>query len=233
MQQLYNVVDKPAVPVSLPPELTAPDGALRELPPNPTSHHLVAAIVEAFSLTKRYIDDLLSAMNPLWPYLTYNTQSLGDVRGIYPDTLNFKNATPDRIGMQPLPFLDIHVTPTREPSGRIRLHSLLYDKRREPAFAALGLKRFTHASSVLSKGCKLNIITSRYHVMRTIISLASNFCLETARMMYDFEQRGYNMRHMWSKLCFLLSTYPCYKPARWQRLLRRVRQDYDARRFLR
>jgi hypothetical protein len=45
MQQLYNFVDKPAVPVSLPPELTAPDGALRELPPNPTSHHLVAAIV--------------------------------------------------------------------------------------------------------------------------------------------------------------------------------------------
>jgi hypothetical protein len=52
-------------------------------------------------------------------------------------------------------------------------------------------------------------------------------------MMYDFEQRGYNMRHMWSKLRYLLSTYPCYKPARWQCLLRRVRQDYDARRFLR
>jgi hypothetical protein len=40
-----------------------------------------------------------------------------------PDTLNLKNATPDRRGLDPLPFLDILVTPVREPAGRIALQA--------------------------------------------------------------------------------------------------------------
>jgi hypothetical protein len=55
-----------------------------------------------------------------------------------PDTLNLKIATPDRRGgLDPLAFLDILVTLVREPTGRIALQTLLYDKRREPAFASL------------------------------------------------------------------------------------------------
>jgi hypothetical protein len=48
-----------------------------------------------------------------------------------------------------------------------RMEVRLYDKRLDAKFMRLAIARFPHATSAISTGCKLNIITSRYvHLSR-------------------------------------------------------------------
>jgi hypothetical protein len=162
----------------VPDPLLQPGAPLARMPARPTLRQLLPLVVDAFAFSKRYVDDLKSLMNPVFQLLTYTTQTLGPITGIYPPTLNLKRATASRSGLQPLPFLDLHITPIRRLNGSIFLEVRLYDKRQEPAFARLGIQRFPHAPTALAAACKLNIITSRYHVFRRVITSRSNFCLE-------------------------------------------------------
>ncbi len=79
----------------------------------------------------------------------------------------------------------------------------------------LAIARFPHATSAISTGCKLNIITSRYVHLSRVITVVANFQQEMARVMYDFSRRGYNMVHLWRKLRHVLRCRPVYHPTPW------------------
>ena len=232
LQRLYKLAsaDDLSQPLAtpLPAALTQHGGPLARLATPTTTFAFLAAVADAFAYTKRYVDDLASLMNALWPHLSYINQQVGPVYGVYPSTLNLKLATPDRQGMQPLPFLDLHITPSRRADGTIFLDICLYDKRREPNFAKLGIVRFPHATSALSTACKLNIITSRYHFFRTVLTRRDNFCAEVATVILDFHKRQYNLARLWHKLAHLLRRYPAFPPSNWRSLFDSIRSSYEA-----
>jgi hypothetical protein len=91
----------------------------------------------------------------------------------------------------------------------------LYDKRLDDKFRHLCIARFPHATSAISTGCKINIITSRFVHLSRVISVVDNFQQEMARVMFDFARRGYSMQPLWNKLRHLLRKRLVYRPMFW------------------
>lgn len=68
--------------------LRRPDGSMPL-----TTRDVVRAVLYNFAFTKRFVDDLKAVLNPLFPHLTYTSQSIGAViHGIYDPRLNLKES---------------------------------------------------------------------------------------------------------------------------------------------
>jgi hypothetical protein len=69
-----------------------------------TTRDVLRVVLGCFAFTKRFVDDLFTAGNPLFTHLTYNSQSIGPIPGIYPPALSLKPSAQVSAG-SPVPFL--------------------------------------------------------------------------------------------------------------------------------
>ena len=131
-----------------------------------TTRDVIRVVLGAFAFTKRFVDDLQATGNLLFNHLTYTTQSLGPITGIYPAALTLKPSAVVSAAGASIPFLDLLLRLVQT-GGTWHMEVRLYDKRLDAKFMRLAIARFPHATSAISTGCKLNIITSRYvHLSR-------------------------------------------------------------------
>jgi hypothetical protein len=100
-------------------------------------------------------------------------------------------------------------------------------KRLDEKFLRMCIARFPHATSAISTGCKLNIITLPYVHLSRVITVIDNFQQEMARVMYDFQRRGYNMQPLWRKLRHVLRSRPVYRPVPWYEHHRAIHRFYN------
>ena len=117
-------------------------------------------MLSAFTFTKRFVDDLLAVDNPLLPCLTYCSQRLGPISGVYDSGLQLEPSVPVRPGLHSVPYLDLEFLPSATATGALKLDIRRYDKRQSDKFRHLNISRFPHATSSLSNA-KINIVTSR------------------------------------------------------------------------
>jgi hypothetical protein len=54
---------------------------------------VVGVVISCFAVTRRFVDDLFSVLNPLLSHLLYASQQLGPIRGIYDLELNLAPAS--------------------------------------------------------------------------------------------------------------------------------------------
>lgn len=157
-------------------------------------HQTARHILQAFVLTGRYIDDLLSINNPYLRLLLYTSQHpfFPEIHGIYPSSLS---ATCTSAG-ESAPYMDIFITPAPNQHSQHRLTTTLYDKREHPPLSALFIIKFPHISSSISDTAKYNIITSQFHRYRRIILWRKDFIYRLAKLMADLAGKGYNMDRM-------------------------------------
>lgn len=191
-----------------------------------TTRQVVAAVLGAFAFTKRFVDDLLAVDNPLLPYLTYCSQRLGPITGIYDSGLQLEPSVPVRPGLHPVPYLDLEFLPSATSTGALKLNIRLYDKRQSDKFRHLNISRFPHATSSLSTAAKVNIVTSRYVHFCRVITVREDFCWQLARVMFDFAGRGYKMPKLWAKLQHCLRRRHAPWRCPWWALLQHIRADY-------
>lgn len=165
-----------------------------------TGGDIARALLAEFRLTKQFLDDLLSINNRILDKMLYTSQTYLGFPGIYPDALNLTTAGE---GQTQVPYMDILFV--REEHGdKVNLVTLLYDKRRRPDLAALGLIKFPSISSALSRQCKGNILTSQFHRYVGIITDRHNLLYELAQRMMELHLKGYDMNTAISKLAKLV-----------------------------
>ena len=117
-------------------------------------HALVVQIARASLFTARYIDDLLSIINPFLHHLMYADQYYHHPRicGIYPRTLCVTTAdSGDAVN-----YMDITIQ--RQPGSNSRLTTVLFDKREHQPLNDLFIIKFPHASSNISNTAKYGIM---------------------------------------------------------------------------
>ena len=125
--------------------------------------------VADFRYVKRYIDDIGAVNN-----LTF-INNLGDV---YPAYLRFTGSPGPTMN-----FLDITIRQSVAISRH--LETVLYDKRREPAFARLKIKKYTHWSSAIPRTSKLGILKSQFIRLGRITSNDVNYIYEAAEICWN------------------------------------------------
>jgi hypothetical protein len=74
-----------------------------------TTRDTIRVVVGSFAFTKRFVDDLLAAGNLLFDHLTYTTQSLGPITGIYPAALALKPSALASSADASIPYLDLSI----------------------------------------------------------------------------------------------------------------------------
>ena len=62
-------------------------------------------MLDSFLYTARYIDDLYTLGNPLWPHLMYTSQLWQGLHGIYPPALNLALTASGHT----VPYMDVTV----------------------------------------------------------------------------------------------------------------------------
>jgi hypothetical protein len=67
---------------------------------------MAAVVIDAFAFTARYVDDLLSIANLLFPSLIHEADQWHGVQGLYPAALELKIAARGRR----VPYMDIFLT---------------------------------------------------------------------------------------------------------------------------
>jgi hypothetical protein len=171
----------------------------------------LAHTVLSFMFTGRFVDDLFTIANALFKHLKYSNQNYGTLTGVYPHALTLTDAR-SGLGLQSgISMLDVSVR-LSPLDGFAQLCTDLFDKRRAPEYNNARIIRFPHITSLLSKICKYNIIVSRFHHLRRIISNRSNFVIELARVMLELIQKGYLTSTLNARLCRCLKYYPGLYP---------------------
>ncbi|GLC36537.1 hypothetical protein PLESTM_000457600 [Pleodorina starrii] len=152
-------------------------------------------VLEAFKWTKRYLDDLCSLRNRFLASLLFrwngpHVHHEHGLHGIYPPELDIPTQHHPHLPDGQLPFLDILLV-HQEHDHCSRYSTYLYDKRVQPAFAAVRLSRFVHASSCVNEGAKRNIFVSQFRRLQRIILDAEAFITEVAMLMFCLFQQDY------------------------------------------
>ena len=170
------------------------------LPPTPA--HVALFIADSFRFLSRFVDDLYTLNNPLFPLLTYTNQSLPGfpfLCGVYPPTLSLKTTASG----PSVPFLDLTICPAAPDS--FPLTTRLFDKRWQWPFAVV---KYPHITSKLSYSSKFGVLSSQYHRFRDIILDPDDFCLSLARLIRDLATRGHCRAACTERARRLLSRHP-------------------------
>jgi hypothetical protein len=104
-----------------------------------TTRQVMAMVLSAFTFTKRFVDDLLAVDNLLLPYLTYCSQQLGPITGVYDGGLQLEPSVPVRPVLHSVPYLDLEFLSLGMSTGALRLYIRLYDKRQSDKFKHLNV----------------------------------------------------------------------------------------------
>ncbi len=165
---------------------------------------IVKCILWNFAFTVRYIDDLMTIGNSLIELLMYKNQNYQGVHGMYPEFLSLSMASEGPNAH----FMDLTVCTSFDTTCELpfgALTTLLYDKRREPAYDHFTIVKFPFASSKLSYRCKYNILDSQFHRYRRIILDKKNFIIEMASLIkFLVQHRGYSLHFLTQRLHILL-----------------------------
>ncbi|PNW70140.1 hypothetical protein CHLRE_17g707450v5 [Chlamydomonas reinhardtii] len=164
----------------------------------PTTTARQKEVVRAFSLTKRYLDDLLALNNRFISRLLSVDQRYAGMHGLYPTSLQVEPQSHPHLqtqipaGTTAMPFLDILLILRTTPSGDARITTRLYDKRVQPVFDGVRLSRFIGADSNVNEASKRNIFTGQFHRLRRVVMEVENFVFESANLIAALTQMGYS-----------------------------------------
>ena len=164
-------------------------------PPDSQLHIAAHRVGHAFTLTRRYIDDLGSINNPYLRHLLYNNIVFYDeIHGIYPRCLTLKL-------VQRGASMD-YMDSTIGPSGRgNRLTTICYDKREHPPLSPLFIVSLPHASSQISDTSKYGVITSQLYRFSRNILLRGDFVFRVAELLVILYGKGYDIERMHDMVC--------------------------------
>jgi hypothetical protein len=176
-----------------------------------------------FRFVRRFVDDLVSGPNRVIHLLMYHRQTLlgGLIKGIYPNHLSLKVASPASVAPVPLHIVNTQVqAPTechaldttivsrlhklqyRDGSLQdiVQSHTTLYDKRREPCYAGLPLNRFTHVSSNIRASTSYAVLASQLHRCMVACQLLGDFAVAAGTVIWELEHTAqYNRKRLWHK----------------------------------
>ena len=163
----------------------------------PASSQVVVAksVGRAFSLTRRYIDDLGANNNPYLKHLLYRDVVFhGEIHGIYPRSLNLKQVHEGTW----IDYMDMEICPGFQ---RHKLTTILYDKREHPPLSPLFIVSLPHASSQIALQAKYGVVTSQLHRYYRIIMFREDFIFRAAALLAILYGKGYDIPRMLDMLC--------------------------------
>jgi hypothetical protein len=188
--------------------------------------NVAVVLLKLHRFTFRFVDDLLSGMNPYFKDLLFQDQTVagGWVKGTYP---MFFHIVLEAMQGDSLPFLDVLLNfqtegvrgvrmrynpeGEREPTGEEGLVVLvtthLYDKRRQTCYADIPIVQYTHITSNLSRGCVYNILVGQLHRFSRLISEVDNYIDEVALLMGKLLRLGYCYRPLMQRLRMFQHTH--------------------------
>ena len=138
-----------------------------------------------FTHTLRFVDDLLTANNPVFEKYLYTSQvDDAGIRGIYPDFLTLKC---EQESDKEVSFLDVLIFRDTDV-----FMSKIYDKREHPPLSRVDQVKYPHPSCFLSTRSKLGIITSRFHAFGRICLRRVDFVERARIFLKEFLARGYS-----------------------------------------
>lgn len=155
----------------------------------------------------RFVDDLCTIANTVFPSLMYNNQHFGPLTGIYPPELRLhaaRHGLGTDIGVSMLD-LSIHLSPHH---SYAHLSTSLFDKRRAAEFQTFPIIRFPHITSLLSRSCVYNVIKGRFHAMMSSITNRTSFVEELAKILLELYGKGYLFPRMHNNLALCLKNHP-------------------------
>lgn len=164
-------------------------------------------VMLSFGFMGRFLDDMFSITNPVFPQLTYTDQHFGPLSGIYSPDLRLipsRNGLGRETGVSMLD-LSIRLAP-QDPVAQ--LFTQLFDKRRAPAFQDFPIIRFPHITSLLSSQCTYNVLKGRFHHLRRIVTERGSFVTELACIMYELTTKGYLLPMLHKKLSICMHHHP-------------------------
>lgn len=159
-------------------------------------------ILDAYAYTVRYVDDLLSIANPVFPSLLYTSSTWHGFSGVYPPALRLELASQGR----QVVYMDMQLTaqalpsPERDNAPVAVLESTLYDKCIHGPLAGLNIIKYPHILSNLSWECKYNILTTEFFRFMRNITSQPNFCSNLARILLHMARRGYQLQLLLARL---------------------------------
>lgn len=164
-------------------------------------------IILSFQSMGRFVDDMFTIANTVFPQLMYTNQHFGPLAGIYPPELQL-NAARSGLGIDTgISMLDLSIHLSSHYTNA-KLVTKLFDKRQAPEFQAYPIIRFPHITSLLSRHCVYNVIKGRFHSWKDIITDKSSFTESLASLLFDLSRKGYLFPRMHNKLTLCLRNNP-------------------------
>lgn len=156
-------------------------------------------VLDAFSHTRRYIDDLAQITHESADFVAqffYTSQlTQHGIHGIYPDSLQLEPTFTEPAAS--MDFMDLTIAPAEMPDGSFGpLVSTHFDKRRGAAFRRVHVRRFPHIQSMISSKCKYGVLGSRFvHLARTVTEVR---CLirEVGGLVVDMARERYDVQRL-------------------------------------
>jgi hypothetical protein len=160
---------------------------------------LVAVVLDSFLYTARYIDDLYTLGNPLWPHLMYTSQVWQGLHGIYPPALNLALTARGHT----VPYMDVSVGLQAIPASPYMMadyYTELFDKRTVGPFQHMSIIRYPHITTALSSSAKYNVLSTEFHRLIRRISVTPNLLYSLGQLCYNLSKLGYDIAFLMSKL---------------------------------
>jgi len=160
-----------------------------------------------FSTTMRYVDDILSVDNASFKQLLYIENTLDGLSGIYPRTAVTLQLVDNA---STLNYMDIQIL--RDQSHNIdhflhnKLYTRSYDKRDGEKYRKLNITKYPSSRSLIAHKVSYNIILSQCHRFVILDTYRVDFIRDAVRLFWDLSRNGFDN----NKLCqrfkhFLLS----------------------------
>ena len=171
---------------------------------------VAALVLDSYTFTVRFLDDMYSLANPIRDHLLYVNQSWSGVRGLYPTALNLK-LTAEGASVN---YMDIrvvmsvkHVAQGMNMVPIADFETFLYSKHIDGPFKSLRLVRYPPITSMLAWQAKYNIITTEFHRLLRRVTNEADLCSNLGRIVVDLLRQGYQVSRLMRMLSRLFHQY--------------------------